>query len=97
MPSALATGFIKYISRQSRKFSFALGLALIAVIAVSDYLTFYAFDLSVLYLVPICFISWTLGRTSGITFSVLALAAWLTNNQVISHLLPHSFLLYPYA
>ncbi|MBI3057476.1 MAG: hypothetical protein HYY77_26035 [Betaproteobacteria bacterium] len=91
------TGFIKYYSRQSRIFVFALGLALIAVIAVSDYLTLYAFDLSVLYLVPICFIGWTLGRTSGIAFSVLALAAWFTNRQVISHLLPHSFLLYPYA
>ncbi|MBI1989251.1 MAG: hypothetical protein HYS65_05880, partial [Betaproteobacteria bacterium] len=91
------TGFLQYLSRQSRIFYFALGLALLAVIAVSDYLTLYALDLSVLYLVPICFIGWTLGRTSGIAFSVLALAAWFTSNQVISHLLPHSFLLYPYA
>ena len=91
------TGFFQTLSRQSRIFYFALGVALIAVIAVSDYLTFYAFDLSVLYLVPICFMSWKLGRTSGIAFSVLALAAWFTSNQVISHLLPHSFLLYPYA
>lgn len=50
-----------------------------------------------LYLVPICFIGWTLGRTSSIAFSVLALAAWFTNNHVISHLLPHSFLLCPYS
>ncbi len=89
--------FITYLSRQSGILVFALGLALIAVIAISDYLTFYAFDLSVLYLVPICLIGWMLGRTTGIVFSVLALAAWFTNNQVISHLLPHSFLLYPYA
>ena len=91
------TSFLKYPSRQSRIFFFALGLALIAVIAISDYLTFYAFDLSVLYLVPICFVGWMLGRTTGIVFSVLALAVWFTNKQVISHLLPHSFLLYPYA
>ena len=91
------TRFIKYLSRQSRMFYVALGLALIAVIAISDYLTLYALDLSVLYLVPICFIGWTLGRTSGIVFSVLALAAWFTNKQVISQPLPHSFLLYPYA
>jgi len=91
------TRFQDYFSRQSGIFVFALGLALIVVIAVSDYLTFYAFDLSVLYLVPICFIGWTLGRTSGIAFSVLALAAWFTNNHVISHLLPHSFLLYPHS
>ena len=91
------TGFFQYLSRKSRIFYFALGLALLAVIAVSDYLTFYAFDLSVLYLVPICFMSWKLGRTSGIAFSVLALAAWFTNKQVISQLLPHSFLLHPYA
>ena len=91
------TRFIKYLTRQSRIFYFALGVTLLAVIAVSDYLTFYAFDLSVLYLVPICFVGWMLGRTSGIVFSVLALAAWFTNKQVISQLLPHSFLLYPYA
>ena len=91
------TRFVKYLSRQSGILVFTLGLALIAVIAVSDYLTFYAFDLSVLYLVPICFIGWMLGRTTGIVFSVLALAAWFTNTQVISHLLPHSFLLHPYA
>ena len=89
--------FSKSHSRKSGIFIFALGLALVAVIAISDYLTFYAFDLSVLYLVPICFIGWMLGRTSGIAFSVLALAAWFTNKQVISYLLPHSFLLHPYA
>lgn len=89
--------FIKPFSRQHKIFAFALGVALIAVIAITDYFTFYELDLSVIYLAPICFIGWTLGRTSGIVFSGLALAAWLSNNQIISQFLPHSFLIYPHS
>jgi signal transduction histidine kinase len=91
------TSFVRFLSRQSKIFALAVGLALIAVIAISDYLTFYELDLSVLYLAPICFIGWTLGRTSGIVFSVLALAAWFNNNKVFSQFLPHSFLVYPHS
>lgn len=91
------TGFIKYLAGQSRILVFALGLALLAAIAICDYITGFEFDLSVLYLLPVCLISWTLGRTSGIVFSVLAVAAWLANDQLTGHVLPHAFLLYPHS
>ena len=91
------TSFIKHLSPQSRIFVFALGLALLAAIAICDYITGFELDLSVLYLAPVCFISWTLGRTSGIVFSVLAVAAWLVNDRLTSHIFPHAFLLYPHS
>lgn len=94
---AFVTRFIEYLSRQSRIFYFALGLALIVVIALSDYVTGHELDLSVLYLGPVCFIGWMLGRTSGIVFSVLAVAAWFANDRLTGHLFPHAFLLYPHS
>jgi signal transduction histidine kinase len=89
--------FIKQLSLQSRIFVFALGVALLAAIAVCDYITGFELDLSVLYLLPICFIGWTLGRISGVAFSVVATAAWLLNSQLTSHVFPHAFLLYPHS
>ena len=92
------TSFLKYLSRQrSGIFIFTLGVALIAVIAICDYLTGFELDLSVLYLVPVCIVGWKLGRVSGIALSVLAVAAWLANSQLTSHVFPHAFLLYPHS
>ena len=94
---ARVTRFLNYLSRQSGIFVFTLGLALIAVIAICDYVTGFEFDLSVLYLVPVCIVGWMLGKTSGIVFSLLAVAAWLANDNLTGHLFPHAFLLYPHS
>lgn len=72
-------------------------MALVVLIAVCDYITGFEFDLSVLYLLPVCVVAWGLGRTGGILFSLLAIAAWLANSQFTSHVFPHAFLMFPHS
>ena len=93
----LVASLTKHLSAQSRIFVFGLGLALLVAIALGDYITGFEFDLSVLYLLPVCFVSWKLGRNHGIVFSVVAMAAWLVNARLTGHVFPHAFLLYPHS
>jgi signal transduction histidine kinase len=51
-------------------------LALIAAIAIADYLTGYEISLSVLFLAPVFIGAWTLGRAGGIAIAALSAAAW---------------------
>jgi C4-dicarboxylate-specific signal transduction histidine kinase len=82
---------------KSKHFALVLGVVVIAVIGTLDFITGFAFDLSILYVVPVCFITWRLGRTSGIVFAVLAAVVWFINPELIGHVLPHAFLLYPHS
>lgn len=91
------TGPINFPFPKSKHFALALGAVMIAVIGTLDYITGFAFDLSILYIVPVCFITWRLGRSTGIVFSVLAAAVWFVNPELIGHVLPHAFLLYPHS
>ena len=95
--SSLVTRSIYFPFPKSKHVALALGAAMIALIAVADYITSFEFDLSILYFAPVCFIGWSVGRTSGIVFSVLATAAWLGNQELTGHILPHAFLLYPHS
>ncbi|MBI4290518.1 MAG: hypothetical protein HY661_03440 [Betaproteobacteria bacterium] len=91
------TGSIDFPFPKSKPLAIALGAGMVVLIALADYLTGFEFDLSILYIVPVGLISWKLGRTSGILFAVIAAAAWLANQQLTGHLLPHAFLLYPHS
>ena len=69
----------------------AVCTAIVAVIAVIDYLTGYELSLSILYLTPVLLATWTLGRNAGVTFSVVSLFAWLVSDHLMGHEYAHPF------
>lgn len=60
--------------------AFAFGVVIL--LGIGDYLTGFEFSFSFFYLIPVTMIAWALGRESGLTFSVLCAAVWLTSNQL---------------
>jgi len=67
----------RYLGARSKFVTLALGVVMIAVIGALDLLTGPEIGLSVFYLVPIGFITWTAGRTAGIALSLLSAGVWL--------------------
>lgn len=75
MPPSLATENRFHVSPGAG--ALALSFALVALVALADYLTGYEVRLSILYLVPISLASWKLGRGAGAVMAVSAALCWL--------------------
>jgi signal transduction histidine kinase len=71
--SALTNQFEK----KPKIFSIGVGVALVAVVGVVDYLSGYAIFFSAFYLLPVALASWYGGGIYGIVISVLSVLVWL--------------------
>jgi diguanylate cyclase (GGDEF)-like protein len=71
----------------------ALGVVLLAVIGLVDYITGVEISLSIFYLVPILFITWNTGRKAGILLSVFGAVIWFVSDNTKTH---YSHFLIPY-
>jgi len=56
----------------------AAAIILMLAISVIDKLTGYDLQVSILYLVPVAMVSWTLGRAWGLGLSLTAVGLWVT-------------------
>ena len=56
----------------------AAAIILVLAISVIDKLTGYDLQVSIMYLVPVAMVSWTLGRAWGLGFSLAAAGLWVT-------------------
>lgn len=63
----------------------AIGLSLLASIAVLDHLTGYELSFSVFYLLPIVIVTWGSKRWVGYAFCLLASCVWLLVDSMSSH------------
>jgi hypothetical protein len=55
----------------------ASALILTLAVSVIDKLTGYDLQIGILHAVPIAMVTWTIGRTAGLAFTVLAVALWM--------------------
>ena len=58
--------------------AFAIGAVIL--LGLGDYYTGFELSFSFFYLIPVTMTAWALGRESGLSFSVLSAAVWLTSN-----------------
>jgi diguanylate cyclase (GGDEF)-like protein len=65
-----------WVSRLSPRAAFLRGLALVALLGVTDYATGREVSFSIFYLAPVALVTWRAGRTPGLVVSVLAAAVW---------------------
>lgn len=75
--------------RAGAALSLAASLALVAVVAVVDYVTGYQVRLAILYLVPIAWSTWRMGAAGGALVSSVAAGSWMIAFSS-SHPYPHA-------
>lgn len=86
------TALIRLSPAASRQPATALAcLGAVALIAYADYATGYELTLSILYLAPICAVTWHLGLRAGVGMSVVAVLAWTASDILAGHHYSHPF------
>jgi signal transduction histidine kinase len=71
-----------------------LALALAAVVGYVEYATGYDFHLTALFLVPICWAAWVVGRRAGLLLAVVCTVIWLVADLATGH--PYKHPVIPY-
>lgn len=61
----------------SRKIALVIGLILLTIVGCLDFLTGPNLDFSLFYLIPVTFVAWYAGQTSGYIMSAISAALWL--------------------
>jgi diguanylate cyclase (GGDEF)-like protein len=72
---------IDTLARQSKSHLTTLGLGLVALLGVMDYFTSSDIATFIFYLIPILFVTWFVGKWSGILISVVSIATWFVANM----------------
>jgi len=78
----------------SRPFLALAGVLAIGALGFVDYRTGYELASSLFYLLPIAFLTWAIGRRTGIAASVLAAAVWMTADAGAGHVYSYSAILF---
>lgn len=71
-----------------------LGVVFIIFVAIGHHLTGPEFAFSLFYLIPICLVTWFVGKKAGILISVFSAMTWLVTDLAVIHSYYHSFLPY---
>jgi len=67
-----------HLSNLSKPLVITLGVIILGMVGIIDYLTGPNFSLSILYLIPVLLVSWYAGRLPGIAISFACALIWLT-------------------
>jgi len=68
---------LEYLGKQSKLYLMILGLALVGLIGIVDYLTGPELASSIFYLIPVALVAWLVGRQAGIALSIAGAISWL--------------------
>lgn len=72
----VTTGFLENTAQKSPVMIILLGVSLLSIVSLLDHFTGYEISFSIFYLLPIIYVSWHLGRFSGIVFCISAAGLW---------------------
>ncbi|MBU0495737.1 MAG: diguanylate cyclase [Chloroflexi bacterium] len=73
------------LEQRSRRFWLVVGLALIPILGILDYLMGYELGLSLFYLLPISLVAWFVGRNLGLTAALAGAITWLIADIASGH------------
>jgi diguanylate cyclase (GGDEF)-like protein len=68
---------------------FLIGFVGIIVTAATDYITGYELGFSIFYVLPLSFVVWFAGRTSGVLAAAISALLWLTVDIASGHVYSH--------
>jgi signal transduction histidine kinase len=88
MSGLITSSFLRRLP-QSRKVTIATALPLVLFVGALDYTTGRDLVTKPFYLLPICWVSWVIGRRAGVFLSVVSAAVWLTVDMLHDYAYPH--------
>ena len=74
-----------YLERQSKLFFITIGLILVILVGIVDYVTGYEITFSIFYLIPVALVSWYAGRRYGILISFASAISWFLADTTAGH------------
>ena len=74
-----------YLERQSKLFFITIGLILVILVGIVDYVTGYEITFSIFYLIPVAMVSWYAGRRYGILISFASAISWFLADITAGH------------
>src|ERR1043165_8872881 len=75
---------MKPLTYQHKVLIILAALLLITVIGYLDYITGYKVAFSIFYLLPICLVTWYIGRESGLIMSIIGVLLWFSIEYISS-------------
>ena len=79
------------IEKQSKSLKFFLGLVLIGIVGVLEFLTGYEIEFSLFYVIPVSFVTWFTNRSLGVIASLVSAVVWLGTDAASGHSYPQLF------
>ncbi len=83
-----------YLNSLPKPLVITLGVIILGMVGVIDYLTGPNFSLSILYLIPVLLVSWYAGRLPGIAISVACALTWLVASLLAKNYHEYPVVLY---
>ena len=80
------------ISEVSKTWVVAAGAGLVLILGVFDTLTGQVISFSVFYMLPICLVTWYVGRWSGISISIFSALVWLAADFASAQTATHTII-----
>jgi len=85
----------EYFKKQSsRPLVIIIGLILVFLIGIADYVTGEELSISIFYLLPILFVTWFVNTKAGFIISVVSTIVWHVAGFMINHTYSYSIILY---
>ncbi len=81
-----------FLEKQNRLFWGILGVLLVLLLGIADYLTGVEFNLSLFYLVPIALVAWYAGRELGLITSGISAITWFLADLFAGSVYSHTWL-----
>jgi diguanylate cyclase (GGDEF)-like protein len=76
---------IRYWEKQPKLLLIGVGILLVLLIGIIDYLTGIYISLAIFYLIPIIFITWLVSRWSGLFISLLSTVVWFIADTALEN------------
>lgn len=81
--------FINYWEDRSRSFILLTAVVVIAVLAVIDFFTGSRISFSLFFTLPIAFVTWFVGRKTGLIFAIICAVIWQSVNILSGEVFTH--------
>jgi diguanylate cyclase (GGDEF)-like protein len=78
----------QFLATKSQSFILTVGLSLVIVIGMLDYVTGSGLEIDFFYLLPLAMVTWFVSTQAGVATAVLATLVWALANKVISQISP---------